>query len=137
MKFETIKTRCKLIFLEGVEQFGGKGGEAAFAALLPFALATQTERDEMRAFANSYTADRTDWLGRSAKTSDWSAMVLRARQAGLKLIDNWDVRQVGKLIELFPACVPKRYHGKKLTCYLADCKRSDWIVEVIESGRNR
>jgi hypothetical protein len=135
MKFESIKKNCMVLLVEGVA--GGKGGEAGFAALLPFALATKGERDEMRVFAENFKPDRPDWLARSAKNNDWSAMVLRAREAGLKLIDNWDVRQVGKLIELFPACVPKKYHGKKLTCYEAYNKHSDWIVEVIESRRNR
>jgi hypothetical protein len=130
MKFESIKKNCKVLLAEGVA--GGKGGEAGFAALLPFAVATRGERDEMRAFADRFTADRPDWLASSAKTKDWSAMVLQAREAGLELISNWDVRQVGKLIQLFPASVPKKYHGKKLTCYMADNLHCDWMVEVIE-----
>ena len=131
MKFESIKKNCKVLLVEGVA--GGKGGAAGFAALLPFALATRGGRDEMRAFADHFTAYRTDWLARSAKTSDWSAMVLRARQAGLELISHWDVRRVERLIELFPASVPKKYHGKRLTCYMADNKHSDWMVDVIQN----
>ena len=135
MKFETIKEKAKVIFREGVQQYGGKGSQAAFDALLAFALATKAEREEMRDFAENFQAHRTDWLAQSAKRDQpdqWGQMVLRAREAGLQLIDNWDVRMVGKLIELFPESVPARYRGKQLTCYMADNEDCDWMVEVDE-----
>ena len=51
----------------------------------------------------------------------------------MELISHWDVRRVERLIELFPASVPKKYHGKRLTCYMADNKHSDWMVDVIQN----
>ena len=49
---------------------------------------------------------------------------------GCRLIDNWDVRMVGKLIELFPSCVPKHWHGKQLIADYND--GGDWIVGLTE-----
>lgn len=135
MKFETIKEKAKVLFREGVQQYGGKGSQAAFDALLPFAVATKTEREEMRAFAEAFKSDGSDWLAQSAKPENsdaWNQMVLRAREAGLQLIDNWDVREVGKLIELFPASVPAKYRANHLTCYMADNEGCDWMVEVAQ-----
>ena len=123
-------------------QVGGplrKGSVPSFDALLPFVLATKNEREEMRDFADAFEARRGDWIAGAAKSASntrldvaWYQVVLRAREAGLELIDSWDVRMVGKLIELFPECVPERYRGKQLTCYMADNEDCDWMVEVVE-----
>ena len=150
MKYESIKAKAKLIFAGGVAdwpQLGAslaKGSSPAFQALLPFVLATKGEREEMRAFAEAFEAKRGDWVAGAAKSVNspridvaWRQTVLRAREAGLQLIDNWDVRQVGKLIELFPDCVPAKYRGKQLTCYMADNEESDWMVEIDGSDSQR
>lgn len=131
MKFETIKRNAKKIF-EGTL---AKGSKPSFDAVLPFVLAGQAERKELREFARAYEASPNDLLASRAKAEDgldstWSQVVLQAREAGLRLIDNWDVRMVGKLIELFPDCVSGRYHGKPLTCFVADNEAGDWMVEV-------
>lgn len=47
---------------------------------------------------------------------------------GKRIIDNWDVRRVGKLIELFPSCVPANWKGRKLSAEMADNANCDWIV---------
>ena len=133
MKFETIKKNAKALFSDGVEMFAGRGSPASFAALLPFVLATKAEREEMRDFAEAFIAPTGDWLAnyaKSKKSDAWALMVLRAREAGFKLIDGWDVRRVGKLVELFPQSVPSKYRGKQLTCYMADNSSFDWMVEA-------
>jgi hypothetical protein len=145
MKFETIKSNAKKIFagslaadwVRNVHAVPGplaKGSRESFDAVLPFILMGQAEREELREFAEAFKASPHDWLANKAKSNDkdstWNQMVLRARGAGLKLINDWDVRQVGKLIELFPGCVPAKYRGKPLTCYMADNEACDWMVEV-------
>lgn len=146
LKFETIKAKA-------IQQFAGymgqwdrlllgaydghlvKGSDGAMAALLPFVLASQAEREEMRAFAQAFEPrHERDWLAAVAKGTDrqaaWSQVVLKAREAGIELIERWDVRQVGKLIELFPGCAPAKYKGKQLTVFMADNEDSDWMVTV-------
>ena len=45
---------------------------------------------------------------------------------GLKLIDQWDIRQVKTLIELFPSCVPKAYQERTPLCDMDE--KGDWCV---------
>lgn len=145
MKFETIKTNAKNLFAGAFASDWNrsadtppcpltKGSPASFEAVLPFILSSQAQRDEMREFALQFKAREGDLLAANAtsdgKDSAWNQVLLRAREAGLQLIDNWDVRQVGKLIELFPGCVPAKYRAKQLTCYMADNENCDWMVEV-------
>lgn len=112
---------------------------ASVAALLPFAKATSLERREMDDFARALDAPAGDVLARAARFdmgtvtrrhTRWCQLLLMARETGVSLIEKWDVRQVGKLIELFPECAPRRFRGKALTCYMADDDNSDWMVEV-------
>lgn len=147
MKFETIKNNAKKIFagslaadwVRNVHTAPGplaKGSQESFDAVLPFILMGKAEREELCEFAEAFKASPHDWLANKAKSDDkdsaWNQMVLRAREAGLKLINDWDVRMVGKLIELFPGCVPRQYVGKQLTCYVADNENCDWMVEVVK-----
>jgi hypothetical protein len=49
---------------------------------------------------------------------------------GMRLIDQWDVRRVGKLVELFPGTVPQHCHGTPV-CSYRDNKAGtggDWYV---------
>lgn len=148
MKFETIKENAKQLYAGHMNNWDTpqnvyahnplqKGSGPAFDALLPFILATKAEREEMREFADAFEAKPADWLALSAKQdskgSAWNRVVLRAREAGLQLIDGWDVRQVGKLIELFPTAVPARMRNKPLTCYMADNEDCDWMVDVVRT----
>lgn len=145
MKFETIKRQAKAAFAGHFSNLendpplatgGSRLADAQHAALLPFVLATSAERKEMREFAAAFLPSEYDGLGSAAKPDRgfrqaWSEVVLRAREAGLKIIDRWDVRRVGKLIELFPECAPPRMRSKPLTCYLDDAGGdSEWVVEV-------
>lgn len=116
------------------------GNGPAFDAILSFVLAKKSDREEMRVFAEVFEADPSDWIAQAAKhpgeksiDAAWNHMVLRAREAGLQLIDSWDVRNVGKLIELFPESVPARYRGEQLTCYMEDSENGDWIVDVADA----
>lgn len=149
MKFDSIKEKAKHCYAGALDHWDRnvgqsvigqgalvKGSYPAFEALLPFILATQDEREEMRVFAHAFKGKPGDWLANAAQSENdtrldvaWNQVVLRAREAGLELIDNWDVRQVGKLIELFPESVPAKYRGKPLTCYMADNEDCDWMVE--------
>jgi len=51
---------------------------------------------------------------------------------GQRIIEAWDVRCVGKLIELFPSCIPAHWKGRKLKAAMADNENCDWIVFPVE-----
>jgi len=143
MKFEAIKTSAKKLYAQSLANWGsnflggsglaGQGTAANFAALMPFIRAGEAEREELHAFAQTFGRSEKDWLASAANGSGfhaaWSQVVLQAREAGLALIENWDVRQVGRLIELFPDAVPARYRGKPLQAFQEDSDDSPWIVE--------
>lgn len=151
MKIAAIKKKAQQLYAGALEHWdrGAVTGfspllnasSPAFAALLPFVLATQHERAELRAFAQAFEAEPGDWLARAAQFGGgnrldvaWNQVVLRAREAGLALIEQWDVRQVAKLIALFPECVPAKYRSKPLTCYMADNEDCDWLVEIANAA---
>lgn len=48
---------------------------------------------------------------------------------GEGLIRNWDIRMVGKLIELFPSCVPKHWHGRRFIAEYGEA--GDWAVSPV------
>ena len=54
-------------------------------------------------------------------SSEWMA-------AAVKIIERWDVRCVAKLIELFPSCIPKHRHGRRIFAENEDTEEGDWIV---------
>lgn len=143
MKFEAIKKKAKLLYAESLANWGycfhggaglaGKTVEANFAALMLFIRAGEAEREELRTFAHTFGRSERDWLASAAHGSGfhaaWSQVVLQAREAGLALIENWDVRQVGRLIELFPDAAPARYRGNPLRAFQEDSADSPWVVE--------
>lgn len=149
MKFQAIKDNAKRLYADALNHWDHPRNlyghnsplqtAPAFDAVLPFVLATQAERSELRTFAESFQASKDDWLAISAqsdgKLSAFNRVVLKAREAGLELIDKWDVRQAGKLIELFPESVPAKYRNQPLVCSMADTDDCDWIVEVEEAPR--
>lgn len=49
-------------------------------------------------------------------------------EEAVKIVEDWDVRMVGKLIQLFPACIPRKYHGLSIRAEMADNENADWIV---------
>jgi hypothetical protein len=54
------------------------------------------------------------------------AFIQQVREAGLSLIDHWDVRCVGQLIKQFPPCVPKSWRGARLHCRIDESDQ--WII---------
>lgn len=48
------------------------------------------------------------------------------KKFGLALIDNWDIRCVMKLVELFPSCLPQWLHGRRPT--LDYNEKGDWCL---------
>lgn len=56
------------------------------------------------------------------------AVVKGWEQQAHREIDNWDVRNVGKLIELFPNTVAARYRKLPITVYMADEDDCPWKV---------
>lgn len=49
------------------------------------------------------------------------------RRAHLQ-IEDWDVRNIRKLVELFPQSVPKQCRNWSISAYIADTDDSPWIV---------
>lgn len=46
---------------------------------------------------------------------------------GAEIIKNWDARNVGRLISIFPVAAPSLL-GRALQVYMADTDNCDWIV---------
>lgn len=123
MKFDRIKANAKRLYAGAMSEWD----RSSLLGAGPLAKGSYPAFDALPG----------DWLAATAKSATvgqfkagWSQLVLRAREAGYDLIDRWDVRQVGKLIELMPECVPSRYRGVNLVCYMADDEASTWMVEV-------
>lgn len=144
MKFNAIKAKAKMLFNTAIDNWPSGSlhkdfSPAVFQSLMPFVNATDKEREEMREFSDAFEAKKGDWVGMAAKSQQskkldvaWIQVILRAREAGLQRIDRWDVRAVGRLIQIFPDSVPANYRGKQLTCYMSDTEDGGWIVEVNE-----
>lgn len=142
MEFEKIKQKAKLEFMAkfnaaASQPFIGEDSPS-FQALLPFMRMLGTERDELREFADKFQNPKHwDWIANQAKGEGnlWQKMLLKAREEGLKVIDGWDVRAVGRLIDLFPECVAKQYRNAAITAYMADDDDCTWMVEFDPANR--
>lgn len=101
MKFETIKLKAQQEFCRrtGAEGFQ-MGMPTTFLALIA---------------AVGESPQRTP----RAILKDW-------QDYGIKLISNWDIRRVKKLIELFPSCAPQYFNHVPLECDMDD--EGDWAV---------
>ena len=42
------------------------------------------------------------------------------------ICDNWDIRMAGKLLELFPDIIAKKYRGRSFTCDMDE--RGNWCL---------
>ncbi|WP_298434987.1 hypothetical protein [Ottowia sp.] len=140
MYFETIKARAQRIFVAAVDAEAAYRGihrgsdSPSYAALLPFIRMVAAERDAVREFVLTLPPPaREDWLAQRAHWTakqgqyHWSQLLLQVRIAGLRRIDRWDIRCIHPLIELFPACVPKRWHNAPLCCRIAEPSGA-WVV---------
>lgn len=140
MRFETIKARAQRIFTAEIEAeavYRGvhRGSDGpSYQALLPFVRLVAAERDSLREFVLSLPPPaRQDWLAQQARWQaeqnqhHWSQLLLQVRVAGLRRIDNWDIRRVYRLIELFPGCVPQSWRRAALCCRIAG-PSGQWLV---------
>lgn len=58
--------------------------------------------------------------------ANWRQESLSLVEQGQRLIERWDVRKVGKLIELFPEIAPPHWRQRPLVAEYGD--NGDWIV---------
>lgn len=134
MKYETIRKKAKIAFMAWLDNaMWTPEGQHLWASIrLRMATMSKEEAADLRQFANNFDPDHRDYLALSAKGDGAYALrsriQLRVREAGLKLIDSWDVRCVGTLIKAMPEIVPKKWHGKPVTCYRADTPSGCWLV---------
>lgn len=142
MDFETIKTRARRIFATAIEAEAAYRGihrgsnSPSYRTLLPFIRMVAAERDGLCEFVPSLPVPaREDWLAQKARWQaehnryHWTQMPLQVRVAGLRRIDDWDIRCLGSLIELFPGCVPKSWRCASLHGYLAE-PSGEWRVRA-------
>lgn len=89
------------VFLEGGEDFVG--------CIEPFVLASKDLREEIQEFVAAFITQDGQWIAASAaKGEAMQAVAFRARKAGLQMIDQWEIGNLNRLIELFPLCVPPK-----------------------------
>ena len=101
IKFERIKLLAECEFLHRNQcGYGYSGSDASFLAML--------EAIHGQKFADPRVI-LDQWI-----------------DYGVKLIRNWDVRCVAKLIELFPGCIPTKYKGMSIT--VGYDEKDDWAV---------
>lgn len=82
--------------------------------------------DYMAAYAKAQ-AEQNFSAGSAAK--ELTLIALRAREEAIKIVNNWDVRRVGALVDLFPETVPKYLRNASMICFVADNEDGDWMVE--------
>jgi len=118
MKFQVIKTNAKRTLASAFAHWGFvtqtgvflEGGEDFVGCIEPFVLASQDSRAEIREFVAAFMTQDGQWITASAaKGEAMHAVASRARKAGLLMIDQWEIENLGKLIELFPLCVPLKF----------------------------
>lgn len=59
----------------------------------------------------------------------WRTNIIDMRQSACEVIDKWDIREVRKLIDIFPFIIPPSYHNKKITIYMTDNENCDWMIK--------
>jgi hypothetical protein len=62
------------------------------------------------------------------ETFDWKKNTETLKKLVIKRIENWDIRMVKKLIDLFPKIVKTSCVGKIPECYMADDENCTWMV---------
>jgi hypothetical protein len=163
MKFEGLKAKIKTMLTGTADERAGAAAAnrgwldaSAFEALAYMAVNANryltVVRPALVEFAEQFqpAADgqQQDYLALYAKragdrgfaigdaSSEMSLIALRAREDAIKVIDRWDVREVAKLVDLFPAAVPKQYHRAAITCYMADNEDADWMI-AFDTSKHR
>jgi hypothetical protein len=100
MKWETIKKKAIEQLCSQIELGSGWPSDKLFMVLLP---AVELRRKPRELLA------------------EWTA-------EAVKIIERWDIRMVGKLIELFPNCINKQYKGLPMRCEIEDKEDGEWVV---------
>lgn len=100
IKWEVIKRNAQREFVVRVGPPHGVGDSALFLALIEQISSGKPARDVLE-----------DWI-----------------TYGLKLIDDWDVRGVGRLAEIFPGCIPVGWRGRRFNAEMLDNETSDWVI---------
>lgn len=138
--FENVKGRSRWLFLLALSIEAAHRGSASngaspsYEALLPFVRAVPAERESLREFVLSLPPPaQDDLLAQQARAQaeqnqyHWSQLLLQLRVAGLRRIDDWDIRCIHQLREIFPACVPRRLQNVPLYCRIAE-PSGEWVV---------
>lgn len=152
-KFEALKNKAKRIVYESVTDNNGYAihfnPSRGMSALI--AIATQYNyahdvRPHLTAFAASVrkhdplateakkVAAQPRIIGNAAR--EITMLALNAREEALDIIDRWDVREVHKLIDLFPGIVPAALQNAQASCFMADNDSADWMV-ALDSTKQR
>jgi len=118
MKFQVIKNNAKRALASAFAHWDFatqagvflEGGEDDVGCIEPFVLASKGLREEIREFVAAFMPQDGRWISASAaKGEAMQSVAFRARTAGLQMIDQWEIENLGKLIELFPQCVSPKF----------------------------
>jgi len=148
IKFDRMKLKAKEEWDKGINSLArandnivGTGySTKAYDLVLGFVTMSYSERQSLRDFASEFQGKSWDDLAIYAKhdANRWAQMCLKLREDGRKVLDAWDVRRAGKLIEIFPSTVPAKYVKAKITAELVDNEAGtdcDWVVFFGEPKR--
>lgn len=61
---------------------------------------------------------------------DWRTNLIELRRGACAIIDKWDVRRVGALIEMFPNIISKRYRNRPINIEMTDEEDYDYIISI-------
>ncbi len=69
------------------------------------------------------------------KILKWRENALNMRQKAWEICENWDIRMAGKLFEIFPGILPKKFRGQK---FVAEYNSSgNWIIVFVADNEHR
>lgn len=60
------------------------------------------------------------------KLKTWRENGKTLREKAWAICENWDIRQAGKLLELFPSIIAKKYQGRDFTCDMDE--KGNWCL---------
>lgn len=151
IKVDALKRKIKKLLGYASADRAGMGhsntgwlDNSAFAALAHLAMNVDSyvlqERPALVAFAKHYPSTPDDTLANAAKATadkpmcigkaanELSLLALKAREEACKLVDNWDVRAIARLIALFPDVISKKQRTANISLFMADNANADWMI---------
>ncbi len=137
IKFDTLKAKAIKMFDEMIVSAVSDPTLHPAIAELPviYAQMSAEDRRELREFVKNHVGlpARFDWIEAHAVNygNRFAQMLLKIREDGHKIIDNWDVRAVRSLINKFPGIVPKHWLDLKIVAEDVDNPRTDdseWVI---------